>query len=68
MEHPTVSKIRQHGYPEKEEIYGVDEFNNEVYVGDEILVLGSEFFLAYELNKEEITKLESKGARYCFAK
>lgn len=70
MEHPEISRTLRTGYPkynERAETYGVDALGNEVYTGDEILVLDDTYFLTDELvqQSEEILKLF--GATYHIA-
>ena len=55
-------------YSPKREEYGIDGLGNEVFSGDEILVLNDEFFLRETLLCESIELLEKLGASYAIAK
>lgn len=70
LQHPTVTEIIQKGYPfsDRQEEYGVDGLGNEVFCGDDILVLDDEFYLVEELFAESIEVLENHGAKYAIAK
>ena len=70
IEHPDITHIRRTGYSKYNErtgLYGVDALGNEVYKGDEILVLDDTYFLTDELlgQTEEVLKLF--GATYHIA-
>lgn len=67
LEHPDITHINETGYPrgyEEPEAIGIDALGNEVYEGDEILVLDDEVFLVQELGMESIEILEILGADY----
>lgn len=67
LEHPDITHINRTGYPrgyEELEAIGIDALGNEVYEGDEILVLDDEVFLVQELGMESIEILEILGANY----
>lgn len=70
MQHPTITRTLRTGYPysPRREEYGVDALGNEVYVGEEILVLDDEFYLVNELITDSIEILEIHGAVYKIAK
>lgn len=70
LEHPTITRARSYGYPysDKRQEVGKDPLGNEVYTGDEILVLHDEFYLVQELLPQSIEVLEHHGATYKFAK
>jgi len=70
MNHPVIEQVNRTGYmysPKREE-YGNDGLGNEVFSGDEILVLYDEFFLRETLLCESIELLEVLGASYAIAK
>ena len=70
MNHPVIELVERTGYmysPRREE-YGNDGLGNEVFSGDEILVLYDEFFLRETLLQESIELLEKLGASYAIAK
>ncbi|WP_121640635.1 hypothetical protein [Virgibacillus sp. Bac330] len=70
MEHPEITQIRQYGYPKMNVYtnqYGIDAFGNEVFSGDEILVIEEAFFLVGELEDQTKEALELLGGRYDFA-
>jgi len=63
IEDPRITRINRTGYPETEkEPYGEDFFGNEVFLGDEILVLDDEFFLKEMLSTDAIEILRHFGA------
>lgn len=67
MDHPIIEQIERTGYPkysDRRECYGSDGLGNEVYSGDEILVIGDEFYLAEELSLDAKEILERMGAGY----
>lgn len=70
MDHPVVKQLNVIGYPwdfERSQV-GTDSLGNEVYEGEEILVLGNEYFLVEELSVDAIQILEMLGAEYDEAK
>lgn len=70
LEHPAITETNLTGYPysPRREEYGVDGLGNEVYEGDEILVLDDEFYLVEELISDSVEILEIHGAIYKIAK
>ena len=71
MEHPMITEIERTGYPKfsgRREEYGVDGLGNEVFTGDEVLVIHEEFFLVEVMGQEAIEVLETLGAVYKTAK
>ena len=71
MEHPVIERTERTGYATyspKRNQYGNDGLGNEVYQGDEILVLNDEFFLQETLLCESIELLEVLGATHETAK
>lgn len=63
IEDPVIEKVNRTGYPKKEqEPVGDDFFGNEVFPGDEILVLDDEMFLIEELNVQTKEILKHLGA------
>lgn len=71
MNHPIVDQMERTGYPAyspSREQYKVDPLGNEVYSGDDILVLNDEFFLVETMSAEAIEVLELLGASYEIAK
>lgn len=63
IEHPDITRTIRTGYPEPEQKhYGYDFFGNEVFLGDEILVLDDEFFLKEMLSTDAIEILRHFGA------
>ncbi|MEN2467999.1 hypothetical protein [Ornithinibacillus sp. JPR2-1] len=70
MEHPTITHMERTGHPPyspKREEYGVDALGNEVFVGEEILVLEDDFYLVEELTAQSKEILEQLGATYKIA-
>ncbi|MEF2293109.1 hypothetical protein [Virgibacillus dokdonensis] len=70
MEHPEITQIRQYGYPKMNVYtnqYGIDALGNEVFSGEEILVIEETFFLVGELEDQAKEVLEVLGGRYDFA-
>jgi len=70
LEHPVIEQINRTGYPfsDRREEYGTDGLGNEVFKGEEILVLDDEFFLVEELSMDAIEILEILDADYEIAK
>ena len=71
LQQPDVTRVRRTGFipfSGRREEYGTDALGNEVYTGDEILVLNDEFFLKEPLLQETIEVLEILGATYEIAK
>ncbi|WP_121639359.1 hypothetical protein [Virgibacillus sp. Bac330] len=67
MEHPEITQIRQYGYPKMNVYtnqYGIDALGNEVFSGEEILVIEEAFFLVGELEDQAKEVLEVLGGRY----
>lgn len=67
MEHPEITQIRQYGYSKMNVYtnqYGIDALGNEVFSGDEILVVEETFFLVEELEDQTKEALELLGGRY----
>jgi len=63
LEHPTITRVLQTGYPEQEKaLYGFDVFGNVVYEGDEIYEFDDEFYLISELSGDSIEILVRHGA------
>ncbi|MEN2466712.1 hypothetical protein [Ornithinibacillus sp. JPR2-1] len=70
MEHPAITHMERTGHPTyspKREEYGVDALGNEVFVGEEILVLEDDFYLVEELTAQSKEILEQLGATYKIA-
>ncbi len=69
LEHPVVTAIRRHGYPEpKKEPVGMDDLGNTIYPGDELLVIDDCVFVKDELFYETVQVLEILGAEEKIAK
>lgn len=69
IEHPDITRTIRTGYPEPEQKhYGYDFFGNEVFEGEEILVLDNEFFLKQELSQDAISILRYIGVPSKIAK
>lgn len=64
MDHPMTIEIERTGYPKafRPKVYGIDALGNEVYIGEEILVLEDEFYLKENLISESIEILNKHGA------
>lgn len=64
IQDPRITRTMRTGYPEpvNDEPYGEDFFGNEVFLGDEILVLDDEFFLKEMLSTDAIEILRHFGA------
>lgn len=64
MDHPMTMEIERTGYTRefRPNVYGTDALGNEVYVGEEILVLEDEFYLKENLISESIEILNKHGA------
>ncbi|MDY0394751.1 hypothetical protein ACFSMW_06795 [Virgibacillus halophilus] len=69
LEHPMITRMERTGIPysAKREAYGKDPFENEVWPGDQILMLDDDFYLVDELPAEAIEILERHGASYRIA-
>lgn len=61
-------ELNSYPFSDRREEYGTDGLGNEVFQGDEILVLDGEFYLVEELLTESIEVLENHGAKYATAK
>lgn len=70
MEHPTIERTLQTGYPhsERRQMVWKDGQGNEVYPGDEIILFEDEFYLVDELPATAIEILERHGGRHKIAK
>lgn len=70
IQDPRITRTIRTGYPEpvNDEPYGEDFFGNEVFPGDEILVLDDEFFLKEHLSYDAIEILRHFGATEEIAK
>lgn len=67
LEHPDITRTIRTGYPvyrPRREEYGIDALGNEVFVGEDILVLDDEFYLVEELSCDARRILEIHGASY----
>ncbi|MEN2765801.1 hypothetical protein [Ornithinibacillus xuwenensis] len=70
MDHPAVALMERTGMPPyspRREEYGTDALGNEVFVGEEIMVLEDDFFLVEELTAQSKEILEMYGATYKIA-
>lgn len=69
LEHPDITKVRDKGYVEQREIYGTDLLGNEVFMDEEIYILGNDEFVgAHNLSEDARQILDYIGAMKLDAK
>lgn len=53
LEHPVVSELNRKGYigPSDSMIFGIDVFGDEIFLGDDVVIDGSEMILRDNLER-----------------
>lgn len=71
LEHPTITRVNRTGYPKmnvRRNLYAIDSMGQDVYTGDEMLVINDDLFLVEPLLQESVEILELLGATHETAK